>query len=134
MTKLKRLRSTESRKQVSSFSPFDVLSKRLWNYLLGKSDISFDLNWRDLSNKELQKLMEELLHGNYKVNGKSTFKDEFVTCGGVALDEINFKTYASHKIQGLFFAGEVVNVGKCRYRRLQFSTCVDVGVDSRGGN
>ncbi|MBP7245623.1 MAG: NAD(P)/FAD-dependent oxidoreductase [Bacteroidia bacterium] len=110
LTKLKRLRSTESRKQVSSFSPFDVLSKRLWNYLLGKSDISFDLNWADLSNKELQKLMEELLHGNYKVNGKSTFKDEFVTCGGVSLDEINFKTYASHKIQGLFFAGEVVNV------------------------
>lgn len=110
LTKLKKLRSSESRKQVSSFSPFEVLSKRLWNYLLGKSDISFDLNWADLSNKELQKLMEELLHGNYKVNGKSTFKDEFVTCGGVSLDEINFKTYESKKYPGLFFAGEVINV------------------------
>lgn len=107
---LKNIRSKESRKQVSSFSPFDVLSKRLWNFLLGKADISPDLNWADLSNKELQKLMENLLHGNYKVSGKSTFKDEFVTCGGVALDEINFKTYESIKHPGLFFAGEVVNV------------------------
>jgi predicted Rossmann fold flavoprotein len=110
LTKLKNLRTSESRKLVSTFSPFDVLSKRLWNYLLGKSDISLDLNWADLSNKELQKLMGELLHGNYKVNGKSTFKDEFVTCGGISLDEINFKTYESKKYPGLFFAGEVVNV------------------------
>ncbi len=107
---LKNLRSKESRKQVNSFSPFDEISKRLWNYLLGKSDITQQINWADLSNKDLQRLVDELLHGNYKVNGKSTFKDEFVTCGGVSLDEINFKTYASKKYPGLFFAGEVVNV------------------------
>lgn len=110
LTKLKKLRSSENRKLVSTFSPFDKLSKRLWNFLLGKADISPDKNWADLSNKEIQKLMEEILHGNYKVNGKSTFKDEFVTCGGVSLDEINFKTYESLKFPGLFFAGEVVNV------------------------
>ena len=110
LTKLKNLRSSESRKLVSTFSPFDEISKRLWIYLLGKSDISIDLNWADLSNKELQRLMEELLHGNYKVNGKSTFKDEFVTCGGVSLDELNFKTYESKNYPGLFFAGEVINV------------------------
>ena len=110
LTKLKNLRSSESRKLVSTFSPFDELSKRLWNFLLGKADISPDKNWADLSNKELQKLMETLIHGLYKVNGKSTFKDEFVTCGGVALDEINFKTYESNKFPGLFFAGEVINV------------------------
>ena len=107
---LKNLRSKESRKQVNSFSPFDEISKRLWNYLLGKSDITQQLNWADLSNKDLQRLVEELLHGQYKVNGKSTFKDEFVTCGGVSLDEINFKTYESKKYTGLFFAGEVINV------------------------
>ena len=107
---LKNLRSKESRKQVNSFSPFDEISKRLWNYLLGKSDITQQINWADLSNKDLQRLVDELLHGQYKVNGKSTFKDEFVTCGGVSLDEINFKTYESKKYPGLFFAGEVINV------------------------
>jgi predicted Rossmann fold flavoprotein len=107
---LKNLRSKESRKQVNSFSPFDEISKRLWNYLLGKSDITQQINWADLSNKDLQRLVDELLHGQYKVNGKSIFKDEFVTCGGVSLDEINFKTYESKKYPGLFFAGEVINV------------------------
>jgi predicted Rossmann fold flavoprotein len=108
--KLKNFRSSESKKMMSSFSPFEELSKRLWNYLLGKADISPEKNWADLSNKEIQRLIGELLQGTYKVNGKSTFKEEFVTCGGISLDEINFKTYESLKFPGLFFAGEVVNV------------------------
>jgi len=110
LDQLKSIRAKESRKQVNSFSPFDVLSKRLWNYILGKADITQQLNWADISNKELQRLMEELIHASYKVSGKSTFKDEFVTCGGISLDEINFKTYEALRFPGLFFAGEVVNV------------------------
>lgn len=107
---LKELRKTESRKQVNTFSPYHELPKRLWNYLTLRSGIPDELNWADLSNTHLQRLVQELKNGMYEVSGKSTFKDEFVTCGGVALSEIDFKTYSSSRIPGLFFGGEVIDV------------------------
>lgn len=107
---LKAMRLSDSKKQAGSFSPFSTISKRLWNYLLQKAGISLQLNWADLSNKQLQALSKELLQGQYQVQGKSTFKDEFVTCGGVDLNEIDFKTYEAKRFPGLFFGGEVINV------------------------
>ncbi|MBK9321154.1 MAG: NAD(P)/FAD-dependent oxidoreductase [Bacteroidetes bacterium] len=108
--KLKHIRHSESKKQVSTFSPFAAISKRHWNYLLQRASIASKLNWADLSNKNLNQLMIELLHGQYLVQGKSTFKDEFVTCGGVALEEINFKTYEANRFQGLYFGGEIIDI------------------------
>lgn len=107
---LKDLRKSESRKQVNTFSPYAELPKRLWNYLIGRAGIEDERNWADLSNSHLHALVHDLKTGVYDVSGKSTFKDEFVTCGGVALTEINFKTYGSVRFPGLFFGGEVVDV------------------------
>lgn len=89
---------------------FEFIPKRLWEYLLMRSGIEEHLNWADLSNKQLNKLKEEITAGIYPINGKSTFKEEFVTCGGVDVDGIDLKTMQSRNQSGLFFGGEVVNI------------------------
>lgn len=68
------------------------------------------MNWSDVPQRNLRKLAEELTAGVYPVSGKSTFKEEFVTCGGVSLDEIDLKTMQAKKLPGIFFCGESVNV------------------------
>ena len=107
---LKEYRKTESRKKINTFSPFHEIPKRLWNYLTERTGIHDEMNWADLSNTQIQALVQQLKNGGYEVSGKSTFKDEFVTCGGVALTEIDFKTYGSQRINGLYFGGEVIDV------------------------
>lgn len=107
---LKEYRKTESRKKINTFSPFQEIPKRLWNYLTERTGIQEELNWADLSNSQIQALVQQLKNGCYEVSGKSTFKDEFVTCGGVALTEIDFKTYSSQRLTGLYFGGEVIDV------------------------
>jgi predicted Rossmann fold flavoprotein len=107
---LKEYRKTESRKKINTFSPFQEIPKRLWNYLTERTGIQEELNWADLSNAQIQALVQQLKNGVYEVSGKSTFKDEFVTCGGVALTEIDFKTYGSQRLTGLYFGGEVIDV------------------------
>ena len=69
-----------------------------------------DKNWGDLNKQEMSKLAENLVQCAIEVNGKSTFKEEFVTAGGVELKEVNFKTFESKHLKNLFFAGEVLNV------------------------
>jgi predicted Rossmann fold flavoprotein len=86
------------------------LPNRLWRRLVATAGIGDQMKWADLSNKHMQKLSTELTAGRYTVNGKSTFKDEFVTCGGVNLDEVNFKTMESKLFPGLHFAGEILNI------------------------
>jgi len=66
--------------------------------------------WAHINNQQLDKLYKQLTQAEFKVTGKSMFKDEFVTCGGVKLSEINFKTMESRKQPGLFFAGEVLDI------------------------
>ena len=105
---LKQLRLTVKQK-VGSKNPFDLTS-RLWNYLLDKSKIREDDYWTDLTNTTLIILSRMLTSDRYAVQGKTTFKDEFVTAGGVRLDEINPLTMESKKIKGLFFAGEIMDV------------------------
>jgi hypothetical protein len=90
--------------------PLFELPARLWERLVKAAEISETLRWADLDNKRLQKLQLQLSACTFSVKGKSTFKEEFVTAGGVALNEVNFKTFESKKIPGLYLAGEVLDI------------------------
>lgn len=100
-----------SKKKINSHSPFSQLPLRLWRYLLSKSLIeNNEKNWADLNKKEITLLSEVLSSFKFKVNGKSTFKEEFVTAGGVSLKDINLKNFESKITPGLFLAGEVLDI------------------------
>ncbi|MEY3577915.1 MAG: hypothetical protein RL394_1500 [Bacteroidota bacterium] len=86
------------------------LSARLWNYLLMKSGINPEIIWPNIPQQSLVNLSRSLCNDVYTVSGKTTFKEEFVTAGGIKLDEINSLTMESKKMEGLYFAGEVMNV------------------------
>lgn len=90
--------------------PMFQLPARLWRSLVNAAGIPEEKRWADLNKKELLKLLEQLGESSFNVEGKSTFKEEFVTAGGVALKEINFKTFESKRFPGLYFAGEVLNI------------------------
>ena len=106
---LKELKLEHAKKVVSKKSPFDF-PNRLWERLVVASDISLETKWADLTKQQLQNLVAQLTCGKYHVNGKSTFKEEFVTAGGIDLKEINFKTMESKVLPNVFFAGEIVNI------------------------
>ncbi|WP_396636703.1 NAD(P)/FAD-dependent oxidoreductase [Maribacter sp. R77961] len=86
------------------------LPKRLWKNLVRASEIADAQTWPDVSKVQLQNLAGQLTSGIFQVTGKSTFKEEFVTAGGIDLKEINFKTYQSKLQPNLYFAGEIMNV------------------------
>jgi predicted Rossmann fold flavoprotein len=96
------------RKKASTKSAFSQLPARLWKQLA--QEIVQEKNWGAVSNAELRKLAEELTAGRFEITGKGQFKEEFVTCGGVRLNEVDFKTMQSRLVDGLFFAGEVLDV------------------------
>ena len=98
-----------ARYTIGSKNNFD-LSARLWNYLLIKSDIDPETIWPNIPQQALVRLSQSLCNDPYRVSGKTTFKEEFVTAGGIKLDEINSLTMESKKMAGLFLAGEVMNV------------------------
>ncbi|EAR11806.1 Fumarate reductase/succinate dehydrogenase flavoprotein-like [Polaribacter irgensii 23-P] len=104
------LKKKEPRKTVILKSPFKEVSRRLWERFVLFSDIFKTQNWADLNSIQLDKLANELTKGRYNANGRTTFKDEFVTAGGVDLKEINFKRFESKKHSALFFVGEVLNI------------------------
>lgn len=106
---LRELKIEHSKKVVSKKSPFDF-PNRLWEQLVFAAEISAETKWADLTKKQLQLLATQLTCGEFQVNGKSTFKEEFVTAGGIDLKEINFKTMESKLHSNLFFAGEIVNI------------------------
>ena len=106
---LKELKLEHAKKAVSKKSPFD-LPNRLWENLVLASEINDETKWADLSKIQLQNLSNQLTKGEFQVNGKSTFKEEFVTAGGIDLKEINFKTMQSKLHENLYFAGEIVNI------------------------
>lgn len=107
--KLKELKLEHSKKAVSKKSPFEF-PNRLWENLVLAATISEDTKWADLTKKQLQNLALQLTQGEFQINGKSTFKEEFVTAGGIDLKEINFKTMESKLHPNLYFAGEIVNI------------------------
>ncbi|MDN3678109.1 NAD(P)/FAD-dependent oxidoreductase [Flavobacterium paronense] len=106
---LKELKQEHAKKAVSKKSPFEF-PNRLWESLVLASGIESETKWADLSKKQLTDLTNQLTNGEFQVNGKSTFKEEFVTAGGIDLKEINFKTMESKLHENLFFAGEIVNI------------------------
>ncbi|AKG20832.1 NAD(P)/FAD-dependent oxidoreductase [Calothrix sp. 336/3] len=86
------------------------LPHRLWQYMIDRAGITRDIRWADVPNKSLNLLLQELTQGQYLVSGKGVFKEEFVTCGGVNLKEVNFKTMESKLVPGLYFAGEILDI------------------------
>ena len=106
---LKELKLEHAKKAVSKKSPFDF-PNRLWESLVLASEIDAETKWSDLTKNQLQNLANQLTKAEFQVNGKSTFKEEFVTAGGIDLKEINFKTMESKLHDNLFFAGEIVNI------------------------
>jgi len=106
---LKELKLEQAKKAVSKKSPFDF-PNRLWENLVLASGIEAETKWADLSKNQMQNLVHQLTNSCFQVNGKSTFKEEFVTAGGIDLKEINFKTMESKLHKNLYFAGEIVNI------------------------
>jgi predicted Rossmann fold flavoprotein len=96
-----------ARKKVATHPAFSQIPLRLWKQLV---EFVGDKNWADLSKAELRKLAEELTASEFMIEGKGQFKEEFVTCGGVKLNEVDFKTMQSRVVENLFFAGEVLNI------------------------
>jgi len=94
---------------ISNIRPYG-LQDRLWTFLLDKCDIATEKRWGDLGNKSLNKLVNILTNDVYEVKGKTTFKEEFVTCGGVSLKSIDLATMQSKMVKNLYFAGEVMDI------------------------
>jgi predicted Rossmann fold flavoprotein len=86
------------------------IPKKLKIFLLEKAGISSDVKWADVNKKQLNKLVQLLTADIYPSKGKTTFKQEFVSCGGIKLNEVNFKTMESKLVPNLYFAGEVLNI------------------------
>jgi predicted Rossmann fold flavoprotein len=107
--KMQQFRFSMASQKISNRNPFN-LPTRLWEYLMNQSDIAVDTRWADLPAKEQNKLIKNLCVQEFEIKGKTTFKEEFVTSGGIQLNEIDYNTMQSKKMPGLFFAGEVINV------------------------
>ena len=106
---LKTIKHDLAKKIVAKSTQFD-LPKRLWQKLVLASGIDQEIRWADVNKNQLDSLVNQLTKAIFNVDGKSTFKEEFVTAGGIELKEINFKTFESKLLNNLYFAGEVINV------------------------
>ncbi len=105
---LSQLRKEQGKQLVQNKNPF-ALPRRLWEYLLQQSGIKEDTRWGELPATAQNKLTEHLLRDLYTVKGKTTFKEEFVTCGGITISEIDPQTMESRKAPGIYFAGEILD-------------------------
>lgn len=106
---LHQFRFANPAQKISNKNPFR-LPQRLWEYLLDESGIKNDMRWADLPSKEQNKLAKNLSTKEFNVNGKTTFKEEFVTAGGISLSELDAGTMMSKMIPGLYFAGEIIDI------------------------
>lgn len=106
---LRDIKLEQPKKALGSKSPF-AFANRLWESIVLAAGIPLDVKWADLNKNQLQKLAAELTRAKFSVNGKSTFKEEFVTAGGIDLREVNFKTMESKLHQNLYFAGEILDI------------------------
>ena len=105
-----RFKSLEKNKKlIFNFNPFK-LPKRLWHFILNKLNINNDQIFSELSKKNKNRLINTLINDEFIVRGKTTFKEEFVSCGGIDLSEINMLTMQSKRHKGIFFAGELLNI------------------------
>lgn len=108
-SEIKKIQKSRHKASPNSNAHFG-LPKRLWDYLCSLADIDKEKPWAEIGLKQIKKLSQFLHSSTYQMEGKTTFKEEFVTCGGVNLKEVNFKTMESKIIPGLFFCGEVLNI------------------------
>lgn len=107
--KIQTFKTVNPAKQISTESPIE-LPKNLWKKLTTIAQISPEMRWSYLSKNQLNTLLDTLQKNAFQIQGKSTYKEEFVTCGGIHLDDVNFKTMESKKCPGLYFAGEVLDI------------------------
>ena len=97
------------RKQAGNANPF-AIPRRLWEFLLTKAGVALERPWGEVGKKDRNRLVDLLTNDRYAVAGKTTFKEEFVTAGGIALEEVDPLTLQSRKVPGLYFAGEVLDI------------------------
>lgn len=97
------------RKQAANIRPYNI-PNRLWHFILSKTSIPYDKKWEEIGKKGINKMIEMLTNDIFEVAGKGSFRDEFVTCGGVSLSSININTLESKHCPNLYFAGEVMDV------------------------
>jgi predicted Rossmann fold flavoprotein len=103
------IKQSHPKKLLQNYRP-SMLPSRLWLYLLQKCDLPQTKQWHELGKNGINKLVTTLTNDRYQVSGKTTFKEEFVTAGGVSLDSVNMKTMESKVIKNLYFAGEVLDI------------------------
>ena len=96
-------------KMIKNTNPFEI-PNRLWIFLLSKYDINEELRWSELGKKAKNKMVQLLYIDEYEVSGKTTFKEEFVTCGGVSLSDVNIRTMESKICPGIYFSGELLDI------------------------
>ncbi len=101
--------SANGQKQISSVRPYDLPS-RLWLHLVSRAGSKPEQKWCELGKKATSRLINTLVNDVYEISGRGTFKEEFVTCGGVSLSGVNLTTLESKTMPGLFFAGEVLDI------------------------
>lgn len=106
---LKNLKILQGKQTIYKYAQFE-LPKRLWQSIVKAAGIAETLTWAETTRENFQNLANQLTAAIFEVNGKSTFKEEFVTAGGVDLKEVNFKTFESRVCKNLFFAGEVLDI------------------------
>ena len=106
---LEQTSQAQAGKKMSNWNP-TPLTNRLWLHLLERGEINPDLRWSELGKKGLNRLVNTLLNDRYEVQGKTTFKEEFVTAGGLSLSEIDFQTMRTKKLPQLSFAGEILDI------------------------
>ena len=104
------LRESHGTSTLCNLRPIPPLTKRLWVYLLNKLEIDISKTWSELLSTERKKIINILLNDEYQISGKGPFSDEFVTSGGVSLEEVSLKTMESLICKDLYFTGEVLNV------------------------
>jgi len=109
LEQLKEFKHEHAKKMVMKRGLFDFPT-RLWERFVQAAQIEATQTWADVNNKQIQALMLQLQEGEFQVNGKSTFKEEFVTAGGIDLRDVNFKTMESKVKTDLYFAGEILNI------------------------
>lgn len=109
LKKLKLIRHELASKKIINKNPFG-LPQRLWEYHLGQCGINTEIRWADLPAKQQNQLSKQLCSNQFNVRGKTTFKEEFVTAGGIKLNEIDANTMQSKIVSNLFFAGEILDV------------------------
>jgi len=107
--KFKSLRFEMAAQKLGQKNPFG-LPQRLWEFLLSSSGVDIEKRWAALTGKEQNKLVKNLCNAEFPVKGKTTFKEEFVTAGGIKLSEVDHNTMMSKKVPNLFFAGEILDV------------------------